>query len=90
MKVYLDASVILALLTDDSQQARAETFLRAALPVLVVSDFASAEFSSAVARRVRTREIAPDEARAIFAAADAWVARFAERVETTTADMKVA
>jgi predicted nucleic acid-binding protein len=63
VKVYLDASVLVALLTSDPLTARADAYLRANAPVLIVSDFAAAEFASAIARRVRTAEMRADEAR---------------------------
>ena len=90
MSVYLDASVLIALLTNDPFTPRAEAFLRAQAPVLVVSDFASAEFASAIARRFRTREITVEEARSAFSTFDAWTARTASRVETTAPDVAVA
>lgn len=90
MRIYLDASVLVALLIDDPFSARADALLRAATPILVVSDFAAAESASALARRVRTGEVAPDGARAAFATLDAWTARVAERVEIAPADITAA
>ena len=90
VSVYLDASVLVALLTNDPFTRRAEAFLRAQAPVLVVSDFAAAEFASAVARRFRTREIMVEEARSAFSTFDAWTARTTSRVETTASDVAVA
>ena len=90
MRVYLDASVLVALLTSDALTARAETYLRTTAPVLVVSDFACAEFASAIAREVRTREITAQEAWAAFAFLDTWIAETTERAETTTADVRAA
>jgi uncharacterized protein len=58
--------------------------------VLIVSDFAAAEFASVIARRVRVREITEPIARAAFATLDAWMARATERADTTTADVVVA
>lgn len=66
MRAYLDASVLVALVTRDALTARADAFLGALAPVLIASDFAAAEFASALARRVRTREIAADDARTAF------------------------
>ena len=57
MSVYLDASVLVALFTNDPLTVRAETFLRANPLVLIVSDFAAAEFSSVIARHVRAKDI---------------------------------
>ena len=41
MSVYLDASVLVALFTNDLLTARPETFLRADPLVVIVSDFAA-------------------------------------------------
>ena len=90
MRVYLDASVIVALLTNDPLTQRAEKFLRTTKPVVVLSDFAAAEFASAIARRVRTKEMTADEARMAFSMLDAWAARTMERAEISGADVKSA
>jgi hypothetical protein len=42
VSVYLDASVLVALLMADALTARADAFLRANTPILIVSDFAAA------------------------------------------------
>jgi uncharacterized protein len=52
VRAYLDASVLVALLTDDALTARADTLFRTLAPIPVVSDFATAEFASALGRRV--------------------------------------
>ena len=57
MSVYLDASILVALFTSDALTARADNFLRKNPSVLIVSDFAAAEFSSVIARQVRTKDI---------------------------------
>jgi predicted nucleic acid-binding protein len=88
--VYLDASVIVALLTNDLFTDRATAFLGRGSPALIVSDYAAAEFSSVVARRVRTQALTASEARTAFSALDLWVARAAQRVETIAADIAAA
>ncbi|WP_428483675.1 type II toxin-antitoxin system VapC family toxin [Rhodopila sp.] len=90
MKLYLDASVIVALVTTDLFTPRAVAYLGAMAPILLISDFVAAEFASVIVRRVRTRETSRQVARVVFAALDAWVLRTAERVETTTADVVLA
>ncbi len=90
MKVYLDASVLVALLTNDPLTARADAFLRTSAPVLVLSDFAAAEFASALARRVRSKEITAEDAREAFSTLDTWASRTTQRIETTAADVKAA
>jgi uncharacterized protein len=87
VSVYLDASVLVALLTEDALTLRADAFLRGCTAALIVSDFAAAEVASVVARHVRTREISMDDARAAFTTFDEWTARATVRAETTGADI---
>ena len=90
VEVYLDASVLVALLTNDPLTGRADAFMRTKMPVLVVSDFAAVEFASAIAHRVRTGEITPDEGRLGFSAFEAWTARATRREQTKAADVSAA
>jgi predicted nucleic acid-binding protein len=89
-EVYLDASILLALLTNHPLTPRADAFMRTKAPALIVSDFAAAEFASAMARRVRTGGITPDEARVAFSTFDAWAARATRREQTKAADVSAA
>lgn len=90
MNAYLDASLVVALLTNDIFTDRAEAFLSAHAPVLVLSDYAAAEFASVIARRVRAQELTHDEARAAFVAFDLWAPRATTRVETSAVDIAMA
>ena len=90
MSFYLDASVLVALLTIEPLSGRADNFIASVREPLIVSDLASAEFASAIARRVRMRESTLDEARADLVHFDLWLARSAERIEMTTADLTAA
>ena len=90
MSLYFDTSVLVALFVIDPSSARAEAFLSAHLEICVVSDFGSAEFSSAVARRIRTRDLTRDDGQLAFSNFDSWVARSAHRQEITTADIGAA
>lgn len=87
MGLYLDASILVALFTEDTQADKADTFLRNNSSVLIVSDFAATEFASAIALQVRMRGAKPQDARRTFATFDAWVARATERALTTSADI---
>jgi predicted nucleic acid-binding protein len=89
-EAYLDASVLVALLSNDPHTPRADAFMRSRTPVVIVSDFAAAEFVSAIARRVRIGEIAADEARIGFTAFDAWTARVTRRELIKSADVSAA
>jgi uncharacterized protein len=88
--LYLDTSVIVALLTDDLLHTRADRFFRDDRSISVISDFASAEFTAVIARRVRVGTIAADQARTGFSLLDAWGARSAVRVEICAADVAIA
>jgi uncharacterized protein len=74
----------------DPLSARAEAFLSAHPEIVVVSDFGVAEFSSAVGRRVRTRDLTPEDGQFAFLNLDTWVARSAYREEITAADIDAA
>src|SRR5207244_10529994 len=84
---YLDASVLVSLFTVDKFTNRARSFLRSQLPPLAVSDFASAEFASAVARQVRMQHATQTLARTAFSDLDSWVNTFAQRINTISADI---
>lgn len=90
MRIYLDASVLVALLTNDALTDRADAFLRSRTPVLIVSDFALAEFASAIARRVRTNELTAEEAATTFSTLDSWIPRATSRIEMVSADIRTA
>jgi predicted nucleic acid-binding protein len=88
--VYLDASVIVALLTQDLFTDRAKAFLSRGTPALMVSDYAAAEYASVVARRVRTKALTVADGLAAFSTLDVWTARAARRVDITSADIVTA
>jgi predicted nucleic acid-binding protein len=90
VSVYLDASVLVALFTQDALSSRAERYLTRTAPILLVGDFAAAEFASAIARRVRMRELKRNEAEIAFATFDIWIARATSRVETLASDISTA
>ena len=90
MSVYFDASVLVALFTLDPFTERAKAFMRSTMPAPVVSDFAAAEFASAVARRVRTKDLTPAEARSAFRSFDAWTAQVTQRTQISHGDIRAA
>ena len=88
MTLYLDASVVVALLTLDPHSLRAEILVERQGRDLVLSDFAAAEFASVMARRVRERLLTGDEADAACAALDRWAASEAAPLDTTGSDIR--
>jgi uncharacterized protein len=87
---YLDASFLVALLTAEPFSDLADTFVLANPDPLLVSDFASAEFASAIARRVRTRQSTLSDAQKDLSDFDIWAARSARRVDIGPADVAAA
>ena len=80
MKAYLDTSFIIALFANDAFSARAEQILEAEEPVLLVSDFACAEFASAIAKRVRVGQFGMSDAQLALSNFDAWLPRTAQQM----------
>jgi len=87
---YLDTSVVIALLKPEALSDRADGFISEHPTGVILSDFAAAEFASAVARWVRSREINMSEGHIALESFDSWVARSAQRVEIGPADVAAA
>jgi predicted nucleic acid-binding protein len=87
---YLDASVLVALFTDEPVSAQAQVLLHDGEDIVLVSDFAAAEFASTIARDVRNGEIARNHAIAVFSNFDGWLAQSGEFVEMKAADIAMA
>ena len=82
MSIYLDASVLVALFTEDHFTDRATTLLASKADAVIVSDFAALEFSSVIARFVRTRSLTKEQARTVLANFDSWSEATCQRVVT--------
>lgn len=87
MSFYLDTSVIINLLMPEPLSERAEAFAKANPTDLLVSDFAGAEFSSVIARRVRSREMTETEGHSALVDFDAWSRRATLRVAINPDDL---
>ena len=66
MSLYFDASVLVALFVIDPASARATDFLSTHPAIVGISDFGTAEFSLAVARRVRTADLTREDGHLAF------------------------
>ena len=84
MSLYLDASVLVALFVEEASTAQAEA--RLVGETLLISDFGAAEFSAAIARRVRIGDMPASQAPITFQAFDNWVARATSRVVQDVSD----
>ena len=87
MRVSLDASALVPLFINDAFNERIEIYLISHAPDIIVSDFAAAEFASAIARRVRMGQLTRSEARDAFATFDMWPVT---RIQTEPSDMVAA
>jgi len=90
VSLYLDASFLVALFAQDIFTSRADAFLRANQTILIVSDFAAAEFASAIGRRVRIKALTVHDARKAFSSFDGWIGSIAQRTEIEPADIATA
>lgn len=90
LRTYLDASVLVGLLTDDASSQRADAVIRSSGMRLTVSDFGTAEFASAVSRKVRMGELTRRDAGEAFSDLDLWLAGSVERVELRSSDLAAA
>jgi len=90
VSAYLDASVLVAMFTDDVMTPRATALIAMAPPPLIVSDFAALEFASAISRIVRMRALSRNTAQQALADLDIWVSRGALRVEIGSGDVGAA
>jgi predicted nucleic acid-binding protein len=88
--VYLDASVLVPLFKEDVFTNRAQHFFRSNKSDLIISDFAAAEFASALGRYVRLNMISVASARIAFSTFDAWAAQMTNRVRLESSDAGIA
>jgi predicted nucleic acid-binding protein len=87
VSVYLDVNVIVPLFAIDPLNSRTDKTLRGLHEDLIVSDFSAAEFSSVIARRVRTRDLRAVEARTAFSNFDTWCTRHTRLVKIESIDI---
>lgn len=90
MNVYLDASVLVALFTEDPFSAQAGALLGKKPVAAFISDFAAVEFASAISRRVRMKELTLAHAQVAFANFDGWIERATQRMQMTAEDIAAA
>jgi predicted nucleic acid-binding protein len=90
LKAYLDTSVIVALLIEDRLAERASVFLSRHEPIIFISDFAAAEFSATLGRRVRMRELTKIAVKAAISNFDSWRSDETQIVALTAGDVVAA
>jgi predicted nucleic acid-binding protein len=88
LSLYLDASVLVPLFIAEARSTDAQAGLSG--QALFISDLATAEFSAAIARRVRVGDLTAADAASLFATFDAWAGRAANRAWIEAGDMNLA
>lgn len=87
MRTYLDASVLVAFFLTDAHTEKARQIVMGA-GELLLSDFAAAEFSSAIAGFCRVGRLDADSARGIFSDFDIWCLRTCRAVALAPSDIR--
>ncbi len=84
---YCDSSALVPLLLTDLHSVSIGAWLASSPKTLIVSDFAAAEVSAAISRRIRTREIDVEIARTALGTFDEWRRRSTTRRLTSPGDI---
>lgn len=90
MTIYLDASVLIAVLAEEPASAAVRRFLRTHREDRLISDFAAAEVVSAISRLLRMRLLTEEEGSARLADFDAWRAAASSAADLHAADARLA
>jgi uncharacterized protein len=90
LSVYLDASLLVAIVNEEENTPKARRFVRSLSERPFVSDFARGEVASAISRLFRMGKIEIDEARNRLEDFDEWLAAVAEPIATEAADVRLA
>jgi predicted nucleic acid-binding protein len=86
-RFYLDASFLVCLFVRQRKTGLAVAWLTDHAPSMIVSDFAGAEYASAISRLYRNRELDREAAASALDDFDDWLARATTRRFTSPADI---
>ena len=90
MTIYLDASVLIAVLAEEPASAAVRRFLRTHREDRLISDFTAAEVVSAISRLLRMRLLTEEEGSTRLADFDAWRAAASSAADMHAADARLA
>jgi uncharacterized protein len=90
VSVYLDASALVPTLIEENGTKVVDEFLSATNDLLVVSDLAAAEVTSALSRLVRMGRLGRDQAAALLDEFDTWRADAATMIDFLPTDFRQA
>lgn len=87
MRLYADASVIVAIVANEPASVLVDDHMQRADNLTLVSDLALAECSAALARNGRVRGWTVDDLGRFYRDLDAWTTIFADRIEIAPSDL---
>jgi predicted nucleic acid-binding protein len=87
MKFYLDASILVSIVSEESSSDRVHDLLRLSDQLPVITDFCHAESSAALSKLVRLRARSPEDVDGLLAQLDYWAAEFGDRPAIVTEDV---
>ncbi len=90
MNAYLDASVLLPTLIEESASAAVDAYMLSGTREFLVSDFAAAEVASGLSRLVRMGLLEVSDALARLADFDVWRAAMSSPADIHTSDIRLA
>jgi len=90
LSLYIDPSALLPAFVEEARSDTVDRLLRTSNEALCVSEFAAAEFASALSRLVRTHVLDQDLALQRLADFDAWRAAEAVLIDVESADIRSA
>lgn len=89
MSLYLDASILVAMIQSEGDSEAALSFVGRATQPLIVSDYAKGEVASAISRRFRMGEIELSEAQDLLQAFDEWAVNASQPLTTEASDIQL-
>jgi hypothetical protein len=90
VSLYLDASVLIPTVVEESTSDLIDEFLAANAQALIISDFAAAEVASALSRLLRTGQLTTDKVMDGLADFDELRAGMTENAEIAASDCRLA
>lgn len=90
MTLWLDASVLVSLVTREPTSALVDRVLNEEIDIPVASDFCVAESSAAISRLVRIRTLSAPQAEQLFQELDIWTSNVSRRLPIEADDIQQA
>ena len=90
MSVYLDTSVLVSMWVQDAHSEYIDHWCAGLDEPMLVSNWAAAEFTSALGARQRNASLTPEESESAELALDGWLAAGVDTIDLVAADVSLA